>query len=110
MTVPQSLADLEAELVTYVSDGSIGRAAPRENADGLMFLCPKCFTANKGSVGTHRVLCWFRGRVPDDAKPGPGRWELEGSDLSNFTLRPSVDLTPGGGCNWHGFVTNGSAA
>ncbi len=78
-------------------------------AQGLMFLCPKCYVANGGCVGTHRIICWSRSRgVPDDAKPGPGRWDLVGTgfdDLSLLAGSSSVQLL--GGCNWHGFVTGG---
>lgn len=81
-------------------------------AQGIMFLCPKCFVANGGPVGTHAVICWSRSRgVPDEASPGPGRWTLEGSSFEDLTLNGdggsrSVLLTCGG-CAWHGFVTNG---
>lgn len=81
-------------------------------AQGILFLCPKCFVANGGRVGTHSVVCWSRSRgVPDDATPGPGRWTLEGTGFHDLTLNGdggsrSVLLT-GGGCAWHGFVTNG---
>ncbi len=109
MSIPYSMAELEAEFVTHAPDNGIGRNVEMASADGLMFLCPKCFGANSGPRGTHRVVCWFRGRVPDGVKPGPGRWDVEGHGLDDVTLKPSVDLTPGNGCNWHGFVTNGSA-
>jgi hypothetical protein len=111
MSVPHSLVELDAELVRNISARYIGREASRAEADGLMFLCPLCFTKNGGARGTHRVLCWFVGRVPDDLKPGPGRWTLSGAGLADFSLTPSVDLSiTKGGCQWHGFVTNGSAA
>lgn len=74
-------------------------------ADGIMLLCPACFLANQGPIGTHRVICWFRGRVPDDAVPGPGRWDITGSDLFDLTLTPSIQLHSA--CNWHGFITKG---
>lgn len=82
-------------------------------ADGIMFLCPKCFAANQGRVGTHMVLCWFEGKVPDDLDPKPGRWNPAGTGLDDLTFVPgkkscSVLLTSG--CNWHGFVSGGSAA
>lgn len=82
-------------------------------ADGLMFLCPKCFSANGGPVGTHSVICWFVGRVPDDIDPKPGRWTPSGTCLDDVTFVPSegrscsVLLT--GGCGWHGFVASGDA-
>lgn len=84
--------------------------ATREEADGIFFLCPKCFVANGGNVGTHGVICWFEGRVPDDRKPGPGRWNPVGDSFANLSFVPgkkshSVALLSG--CKWHGFVTNG---
>lgn len=76
-------------------------------AQGITFLCPKCFEANKGSVGTHGITCWFRGRgVPDEATPGPGRWDVSGNNYADLTLRPSI-LLPGEGCGWHGYITVG---
>jgi hypothetical protein len=82
------------------------------DADGVMFLCPKCYAANSGEVGTHRVLCWFVGHVSDDVDPKPGRWVPAGTGLDDLTFvgpaAASVQLT--GGCGWHGFVKNGDAA
>lgn len=118
------LTDLEAKFIRHerrVEDGqertyfvpveTIGKA------QGVMFLCPKCFTDNGGAAGTHSVICWSRSRgVPDDLQPAPGRWTLNGSSIDDLTLNGdppgqarSVLLT-GPGCGWHGFVDNGSAA
>lgn len=82
-------------------------------AHGVQFLCPKCFLANGGEVGTHSVMCYFAGRgVPDDVQPGPGRWNPSGSGLDDLTFVPpgstSVLLTSG--CHWHGFIVNGDAS
>lgn len=111
MSVPYSLSELKAEFVRHAEGGGIGREITSlADAQGVLFLCPKCFGERGGEVGCHRVLAWFSGRgVPDDAKPGPGRWAPEGEGLHNLTLRPSIDLTVSKGCNWHGFVTSGSA-
>ena len=80
-------------------------------ADGVWFLCPKCYADNGGEVGTHSVICWFVGKVPDDAEPKPGRWVPSGSGIDDLTFvgpnAASVLLT--GGCRWHGFVRNGDA-
>lgn len=82
-------------------------------ADGVMFLCPKCYAENNGRVGTHSVICWFVGKVPDELFPKPGRWTPQGTGLDDLTFVPgsgrshSVLLTSG--CNWHGFVANGKA-
>src|SRR5512135_28598 len=84
------------------------------DAHGVWFLCPKCYAENKGPVGTHAVLCWFVGKVPDEIDPKPGRWTPTGTGLSDLTFVPSagrsqsVRLTAG--CAWHGFVVNGDAA
>lgn len=85
-----------------------------EQAQGVEFLCPKCFAENNGRVGTHRVICWSRSRgIADEVKPGPGRWTLEGTGLHDLTLNGdggSRSVLLLGGCAWHGFVTNGDAA
>lgn len=81
-------------------------------AQGIMFLCPKCFLANKGTVGTHRVICWASDRgVPDDAMPKPGRWKLVGTSFDDLSLvAKSSSVLLMGGCCWHGFVTKGEVS
>lgn len=92
------------------------RVETMAEAQGIEFLCPQCFAANGGAVGTHRVVCWSRSRgVPEDARPGPGRWKLDGTSLADLTLNADPPATArsvqlNGGCNWHGHVTNGDAA
>lgn len=82
-----------------------------DEADGIIFLCPHCFAANSGSVGTHSVICWRAGRVPDSLDPKPGRWNFGGSGLDDLTFVPpgAVSVQLNGGCGWHGFVKDGSA-
>lgn len=76
-------------------------------ADGVHFLCPKCFEANRGPVGTHSVICW-RPRVPADVSPKPGRWEFHGTSLDDLTLvAGSSSVLLLGGCAAHFFVRNG---
>lgn len=113
------LTDLEPRWMQFERDPN-GRQIHRyvqdlKEAHGIMFLCPKCYAANGGPVGTHMVICWFEGRVPDDAVPGPGRWTPSGAGFDDLTFIPgetrkavSVALT--GGCAWHGFIANGEAA
>lgn len=107
------LAELDALLVRHHS-GPPETYEPVDalaDADGLMLLCPKCFATNGGPVGTHSVLCWFVGRVPDDVDPKPGRWRPAGAGIDDLTFigpgAASVLLT--GGCGWHGYVRDGSA-
>jgi hypothetical protein len=79
------------------------------DADGVFFLCPKCFLANHGDVGTHSVMCW-RPRVPADVAPKPGRWEFQGTGLHDLTLvaGSSSILLTGPGCGAHFFIRNGA--
>jgi hypothetical protein len=82
--------------------------ADLEQADGVMLLCPKCWQASGGPVGTHRVLCW-RPRVPADISPKPGRWEFHGTGLGDLTLvagSSSILLTAG--CQAHFFIRDGA--
>ena len=86
-----------------------------EEAQGVRFLCPACYAANGGPVGTHSIVCWFRDRGVDDAElPGPARWVATGTGIEDLTLSPSVlvraDRTPEAprGCvGWHGYVAGG---
>ena len=80
-------------------------------AQGIFFLCPVCIVKNKGKVGTHLCEVTFSGRgvLDEDGVHGsdgrPTRWNVSGSDFSNLTTTPSIQLI--GGCAWHGFITNG---
>lgn len=110
-----TLRELEAVFIRY--EGEDGRSmyygdppdVTIEQADAVMFLCPKCYAENGGSVGTHRVIC-NRPRVPviEGKYVGPGRWEFSGTGIDDLVLTAgssSVLLTAG--CQWHGFVGNG---
>ena len=96
-----------------------------EQAQGITFLCPKCFAANiakvdpelKGAdaleaagVGIHSVEVTFSGRGALDnegtqRKTGPVRWDVSGTGYSDLTTKPSILLLCG--CEWHGYITNG---
>jgi hypothetical protein len=111
------LRELDARFLRrHVDDTGVyhNTDATIDTADGVMFLCPKCYATNAGPVGTHSVICWFEGRVPDDASPGPGRWTPAGTGLHNLTFVPgkihtAVSVLLTSGCGWHGFVRDGSA-
>jgi len=102
------LLDLEPQFLAVEEPGRTYRHVDTiEEADGVQFLCPKCFKANGGAVGTHSVQCWSP-KVSPTETPGPGRWNLLGTGLHDLTLQAgssSVLLTSG--CRWHGFVRNG---
>lgn len=105
------LSDLEPGFLRYVEEE--GRVTHHyvehiSEATGVQFLCPKCFAANGGRIGTHLIICWAPS-VPQNARPGPGRWKLVGTGLDDLSLvagSSSVHIT--GGCQWHGFVENGN--
>jgi hypothetical protein len=81
-------------------------------AHGIWFLCPKCYAANGGRKGTHGIICWFEGRVPDSAQPGPGRWNPVGTGIDDLSFVPGIhshSVLLLGGCRWHGFVSAGDA-
>lgn len=107
------LVDLEAKFLALMDgDAKTFRYVDSiADAQGVWFLCPKCYAANAGRIGTHAVICWNR-TVPDDMDPKPGRWALHGTGLHDLTLNSdppgsarSVLLK--GGCAWHGFITDG---
>lgn len=100
------LTELKPQFLARVSDGHRRYVDTIGEAQGVMFLCPRCYRAN-AEAGTHYVMVWFRGRgVPDTEVPGPGRWGASGGGYADLTLSPSIQLL-GGGCDWHGFVQNG---
>ena len=104
------LTDLDPVLILWMKPGQFIHVDRLEESNGIMFLCPKCYQVNGGPVGTHTVICWFRGRdVPDDEPPTPGRWEATGNDVTDLSLHASVHLSGEGGCGWHGFIKNGEA-
>ncbi len=78
------LKDLDAALL--ILDGKSMRHTDDANkAQGVWFACPLCFVKNKGLVGTHYVLCWFKDRgVSDEELPGPGRWTPSGTSEAIF--------------------------
>ena len=106
------LLDLDPHFIRLTDEGH-RTTETIDEAQGVRFLCPKCFEANNGPVGTHGVICWSRSRgVSDDVDPKPGRWSLHGTSLADLTLNGdpvggarSIQLL--GGCNWHGFITDG---
>jgi hypothetical protein len=106
--------DLEPRFIRSMSsDGTLRMVDRIDDAQGVVFLCPKCFEKNRGPEGTHRIVCWSRSRgVPDHVPPGPGRWRLDGHNLGDLSLNaddPSPDRSVklSGGCGWHGFITHG---
>jgi hypothetical protein len=102
-------AELKPQFYKIVEPGKLHQEVDvLTDAQGVWFLCPKCFEANgRNNIGVHGVICWFRDRgVPDTEDPRPGRWVVSGSSYTDLSLSPSILLTSG--CGWHGYVTNGN--
>lgn len=128
------LRDLDAEFIQHIAPnpdmphGGYRRVGTLEDAQGIVFQCPKCaIGCDPGEEdgrrfvrGAHYVLCWFRNPrtlppVADDVDPKPGRWWAVGTGIDDLTfdfgtppIAKSVLLLAG--CGWHGFVTNGDAS
>lgn len=100
------LSELEPQFIRVIDDRTDRYVDALAEAQGIMFLCPKCFTTNGGPVGTHMVICWFKDRaVPDDRRPLPGRWGVSGTGYDDLTLDGSIRIR--GGCEWHEHVKDG---
>jgi len=103
------LLDLEPQFLKITQPDSWSHVGTPGESDGIIFLCPVCFVANKGPIGTHSIICW-KPNVPKTQTPGPGRWSMTGNgyaDLSLVAGSSSVFLTSEGGCKAHFFVENG---
>jgi hypothetical protein len=99
------LSDLEPRFLQIVDERHNQFVERIEQADGVMFLCPKCF--NGSPVGVHYVICW-RPHVGQEHPPTPGRWEFRGTGMENLSLvagSSSVLLTAG--CRAHFYVRQG---
>jgi len=70
-----NLDDLDPHFLKFIDEKTHQRIDSIAEADGIIFLCPKCFAANNGEVNTHSVICWHP-RVPQNGSLQPGRWEL----------------------------------
>lgn len=101
------LTELEPQFLKRQTD-SDGREVHRHvdsinEADGIIFLCPKCVTERGG----HHIICW-RPQVPAHVNPRPGRWEFTGTGYSDLSLvAGSSSILLNGGCRWHGFIRLG---
>lgn len=114
-----NLRKLDAQFLRYVDANHNGHVDTLEAADGVMFQCPLCAQGKETGEedgrqfvrGAHYVICWFVGKAPDGATPGPGRWIPSGSGLDDLTFigPAAASVLLNGGCGWHGFIRNGEA-
>ena len=99
------LSELQPKFMKWTDDTYWHETDTIEGADGIIFLCPRCFAENGGPVGTESVICWSPS-VPQTTSPKPGRWNLVGTSFEDLSLvagSSSVLLT--GHAHFH--VTNG---
>jgi len=66
--------------------GPVQIPVTRDDAQGVMFLCPKCFAESGGPVGVHQVICWGSSVLNNSAINGPGRWDMTGHGPGDMTL------------------------
>ena len=102
------LSELEPTFLKRTGDLTHRQIHDIREADGIMFLCPVCYKANNGPIGTHSIICW-QPHVPKDVSPKPGRWAFNGTNYEDLTLvagSSSILLT--GGCNAHFFIRKGN--
>ena len=102
------LAELAPEFLKIVDDRTYQVGVALADADGVEFLCPKCFAANGGPKGTHVIICW-QPHVAPATKPGAGRWRLAGTGLDDLSLvgEPSSSVLLTSGCRAHFHVRAG---
>lgn len=101
------LTDLEPQFLKREDSHHFRFIDVMAEADGVEFLCPKCFAANSGRVGTHAVICW-QPSVPQDTSPTPGRWTMEGTGFNDLTLvAGSSSILLKSGCEAHFFIRAG---
>jgi hypothetical protein len=101
------LSELGPEWLKIIDERTRSTDVEMAEADGIIFLCPKCFQKNGGPVGTHSIICW-RPSVPPSVTPGPGRWEFNGTGLDDLSLvAGSSSILLQGGCEAHFLIQNG---
>jgi hypothetical protein len=104
------LVDLEPQFLARTDDRHFHYVDTIAEADGLIFVCPKCFAANGFKrPGVHSIICWAPS-VPQTTSPTPGRWSLLGTGFADLTLVAGSDsvLLTGEGCAAHFYVRDGA--
>lgn len=98
------LVDLNPSWVGAGGEGisdARGNPVPERHGVGVSFDCPcgcgtRCYIPFKNPID---------GKPPHDTRSTLPTWQRTGDTFEALTLTPSIQRI--GGCNWHGFVTNG---
>jgi hypothetical protein len=105
------LSELEPQFLAWDDDKHFHHVPTLTEADGIIFVCPKCLHEKGTRPGVHSVICW-EPNVPQTTSPIPGRWEMQGTGFEDLTLvagSSSIFLT-GPGCGAHFWIRNGEIA
>lgn len=93
--------------IVFVNDITLGGKNPSKRLDlapgSAEFLCAE----NSKPTNLHFICpcgCGERDAIPIDTAPSEYAWHWNG-DMERPTLTPSLQRT--GGCNWHGYLTDG---
>lgn len=105
------LIELEPKFLRIKSDTDSDLSDQIEGADGILFLCPKCFAKNGSAAGVHSIMCWQPHVPQSEHRVGPGRWKFKGSGFHDLSL----DNHPNGAssvqlpvpCQAHFHIQNG---
>jgi hypothetical protein len=101
------LRDLKPSFLILDSKAEFSRTDEIAKADGIVFLCPKCYAERGGEVGTHSIICW-QPHVSKEIDPGPGRWKFSGTGYDDLTLTASSSsILLLSGCRAHFFIRDG---
>lgn len=99
------LSDLGASLVEFTKQpGKLRCLLPGEpvkRAQGLYFLCPKCYDPKHGIT-----ILFDLESVPKNAKPH-GRWRATPGPISNLTIEEKIQSPTN--CGWSGIISQGRA-
>ena len=104
--------DLEPVFLKLLSTpfGPVQTPVLRDEAQGVMFLCPQCYADANGPEGVHQVICWGSSVINNSHLNGPGRWDMAGHGAGDMTLigaSGSNSVEVHGGCHAHFFVERG---
>jgi hypothetical protein len=99
------LVDLQPKfLAIEKSNASRKEMDAFEQAQGVMFTCPKCI--REQGARAHSIVCWFAGHdVSEHEIPEGERWVAIGTGYRDLTLVGIVALR--GGCLWSGRIRHG---
>lgn len=111
----------EARFLRTNADGGHHFLDDLDGADGLFLWCPCGYNKLEFPLDgprPHGIIVSFKNPINAAEAPlnggsqsrdgSPSRWIVEGTGLTDLTLRPSIDV--GAPSCWHGFITSGEVA